>query len=53
MAGMSSKYSLEGTTIYKLDVKNVPVDAFWSVSLYNAVEVTGPTASELMLRSNG
>ncbi len=26
----------DGTTIYKLDVKNVPVDAFWSVSLYNA-----------------
>jgi hypothetical protein len=25
----------DGTTIYKLDVKNVPVDAFWSVSLYN------------------
>ncbi len=26
----------DGTTIYKLDVKNVPVEAFWSVSLYNA-----------------
>ena len=26
----------DGTTIYKLDVKNVPVDAFWSVSVYNA-----------------
>jgi hypothetical protein len=26
----------DGTTIYKLDVKDVPVDAFWSVSLYNA-----------------
>ena len=26
----------DGTTIYKLNVKNVPVDAFWSVSLYNA-----------------
>ncbi len=25
-----------GSTIYKLNVKNVPVDAFWSVSLYNA-----------------
>jgi hypothetical protein len=26
----------DGNTIYKLNVKNVPVDAFWSVSLYNA-----------------
>jgi len=26
----------DGTTLYKLDVKNVPVDGFWSVSLYNA-----------------
>jgi hypothetical protein len=26
----------DGTTIYKLDVKEVPVDGFWSVSLYNA-----------------
>src|SRR5216683_2946741 len=26
----------DGTTIYKLNVKNVPVDAFWSASLYNA-----------------
>ena len=26
----------DGTTIYKLSVKDVPVDAFWSVSLYNA-----------------
>lgn len=26
----------DGTTIYKLNVKNVPVDGFWSVSLYNA-----------------
>lgn len=26
----------DGTTIYKLDVKDVPVDAFWSVSLYDA-----------------
>jgi hypothetical protein len=26
----------DGTTIYKLNVKDVPVDAFWSVSLYNA-----------------
>ena len=26
----------DGATIYKLDVKDVPVDGFWSVSLYNA-----------------
>lgn len=26
----------DGATVYKLDVKNVPVDGFWSVSLYNA-----------------
>jgi len=25
----------DGTTIYKLNVKDVPVDGFWSVSLYN------------------
>ncbi|MEP9385622.1 DUF1254 domain-containing protein [Mesorhizobium sp. KR9-304] len=25
----------DGTTVYKLDVGAVPVDAFWSVSLYN------------------
>ena len=26
----------DGTTIYKLNVKSVPVDGFWSISLYNA-----------------
>lgn len=26
----------DGTTIYRLQVKSVPVDGFWSVSLYNA-----------------
>ncbi|MDM0032345.1 DUF1254 domain-containing protein [Variovorax sp. J22P271] len=26
----------DGATVYKLDVKNVPVDGFWSVSMYNA-----------------
>jgi hypothetical protein len=26
----------DGTTVYKLVVKDVPVDAFWSVSVYNA-----------------
>jgi len=26
----------DGTTVYKLNLKDVPVDGFWSVSLYNA-----------------
>ena len=26
----------DGKTVYKLDVKDVPVDGFWSVSVYNA-----------------
>lgn len=26
----------DGTTVYRLRVKDVPVDAFWSVSVYNA-----------------
>jgi hypothetical protein len=26
----------DGTTVYKLNVKDVPVNGFWSVSLYNA-----------------
>jgi hypothetical protein len=26
----------DGATIYKLNVKDVPVDGFWSISLYNA-----------------
>jgi hypothetical protein len=26
----------DGTTIYKLNVKEVPVDAFWSITVYNA-----------------
>src|SRR5690242_9632789 len=26
----------DGTIIYKLNVKNVPVDGFWSISVYNA-----------------
>ena len=25
----------DGTTVYKLSVKDVPVDAFWSISVYN------------------
>lgn len=26
----------DGTTVYRLTMKDVPVDAFWSISLYNA-----------------
>jgi len=26
----------DGKTIYKLDAKDVPVDGFWSISVYNA-----------------
>ena len=26
----------DGRTIYRLDVKDVPVDGFWSISVYNA-----------------
>lgn len=26
----------DGSTPYKLEIKNVPVDAFWSISVYNA-----------------
>jgi hypothetical protein len=26
----------DGKTVYKLDVKNVPVDGFWSISVYDA-----------------
>ena len=26
----------DGTTVYRLDVKDVPVDGFWSVSVYDA-----------------
>jgi len=26
----------DGTTIYRLDVRDVPVDGFWSISVYNA-----------------
>jgi hypothetical protein len=43
--GMSEKDSLylpvtppknDGTTLYRLTVKDVPVDGFWSISVYNA-----------------
>ncbi|HEY0464643.1 MAG TPA: DUF1254 domain-containing protein [Polyangiaceae bacterium] len=32
----------DGKTIYRLDVKDVPVDAFWSISVYNAAGLFEP-----------
>src|SRR5262245_16384610 len=32
----SRRQKNDGKTIYKLDVKDVPVDGFWSVTVYNA-----------------
>ena len=34
----------DGGTIYKLDVKDVPVDGFWSISVYNAKGYFEPNA---------
>ena len=34
----------DGKTIYRLDVRNVPVDGFWSVSVYNAQGYFEPNA---------
>jgi hypothetical protein len=34
----------DGKTVYKLDVKDVPVDGFWSVSVYNAQGYYEPNA---------
>ena len=33
---MSRPAKNDGKTVYKLDVKDVPVDGFWSISVYNA-----------------
>ena len=33
---MSHRAKNDGKTVYNLTVKDVPVDAFWSVSVYNA-----------------
>ena len=36
----------DGKTIYKLSVKDVPVDGFWSISLYNAEGFFEPEQSQ-------
>jgi hypothetical protein len=48
----------DGKTIYKLDVKDVPVDGFWSISLYNEQgyyqknEVNAYSLNNLTLKKN-
>ena len=34
----------DGKTVYRLDVKDVPVDGFWSISVYNAKGYFEPNA---------
>jgi len=34
----------DGTTVYRLNAKDVPVDGFWSISVYNAGAITSPTS---------
>ena len=42
----------DGTTIYKLRVKDVPVDGFWSVSVYNAEGYFVKNASDAYTLNN-
>ena len=42
----------DGTTIYMLRVKDVPVDAFWSVSVYNAAGYFVENASDAYTLNN-
>ena len=41
----------DGTTIYKLNVKDVPVDGFWSISVYNAEGYFEPNNLRMPTRS--
>src|SRR6476646_9011313 len=42
----------DGKTVYKLNVKDVPVDGFWSVSLYNAQGYFEPNAHDAYTLNN-
>jgi hypothetical protein len=42
----------DGTTVYRLDVKDVPVDGFWSISVYNAKGYFEPNAQNAYTLNN-
>jgi hypothetical protein len=42
----------DGTTIYRLNVKDVPVDAFWSISVYNVEGYFEPNESGIYTLNN-
>ena len=42
----------DGTTVYRLTVKDVPVDGFWSISVYNAKGYFEPNAENAYTLNN-
>jgi hypothetical protein len=42
----------DGKTVYKLDVKDVPVDGFWSISVYNAQGYFEPNSANAYTLNN-
>jgi hypothetical protein len=42
----------DGKTVYKLDVKDVPVDGFWSISVYNSKGYFEPNAQNAYTLNN-
>jgi hypothetical protein len=42
----------DGKTVYKLDVKDVPVDGFWSISVYNAKGYFEPNSQNVYTLNN-
>jgi hypothetical protein len=42
----------DGTTVYKFDVKDVPVDGFWSISVYNAKGYFEPNSRKVYTLNN-